>query len=231
MELGAEALLMDEDNCATNLMHRDAKMMKLVAPGQEPITPFIRTVRKIYQQLRISTILVIGGTGDYFDVADYVLMMDSYHCQDATERAKTIVAKFGSTATALDESEKPLCVTSASPRGIPQPAKMQPNGKVQVSRTGLISYGETEIDLTAVEQVVSTSQTNAISNILQKVAATSEATSLRDALQSIDEEMDNKGLNTLAPGQFHGGLTRPRMIEAGAAINRLRLHTISQIKN
>ena len=40
LELGAAALLMDEDTCATNFMMRDARMAALVAPDREPITPF-----------------------------------------------------------------------------------------------------------------------------------------------------------------------------------------------
>lgn len=83
---------MDEDACATNFMIRDDKMMQLVAPDKEPITPFVRKVRSPYEDLGISSILVVGGTGDYFDVADNVIMMDCYKCLDVTERAKQIVA-------------------------------------------------------------------------------------------------------------------------------------------
>ena len=73
-------------------MIRDDKMIQLVAPEKEPITPFVRLVRSLYDDVGISTVIVVGGTGDFFDVADTVLVMDSYHCVDATERAKQIVA-------------------------------------------------------------------------------------------------------------------------------------------
>ena len=222
-ELGAEALLMDDDSCASNFMNRDAKMMQLVAAGKEPITPFVRRVRALYEQLSVSTILVIGGTGDYLDVADHVLVMDSYHCQDASSRAKEIVNNFGGSTVPGDASSSPLCVASARLRIMTRPTQIRPNGKVKISRTGLISYGDTEIDLTSVEQIVDVSQTRAIANFLQKVGASSEGSSLRDALQSIEEALDQHGLETLAPGQFHGGLTRPRLLEAGAALNRLRV--------
>eukprot|EP00977_Amphora_coffeiformis_P010521 scaffold2476_cov193-Amphora_coffeaeformis.AAC.16 len=198
-------------------------MMQLVAAGKEPITPFVRRVRPLYEQLSVSTILVIGGTGDYFDVADHVLVMDSYNCEDATSRAKDIVKNFGDGIVAGDASSTPLCLASARPRTIARPAQIQPNGKVKVSRTGLISYGSTEIDVTAVEQIVSASQTSAIANFLQKVGASSEGSSLPESLRSIDEVLNQRGLDALAPGQFHGGLTRPRPLEVGAALNRLRV--------
>lgn len=212
-------------------MIRDAKMIQLVAAGKEPITPFVHIVRSLYEQLKISTILVMGGTGDYFDVADHVLVMDSYHCEDGTDRAKEIVAQFGGSASSPVSSSEPLRLASANPRAIPHPEKMQPNGKVKVSRTGLISYGNTEIDLTAVEQIVSASQTSGISNALQRIGKANAPCSIRDVLRAIDAAIDQNGLDTLAPGQSHGGLTRPRMIEVGAAINRLRLDgAIVQVK-
>lgn len=222
IELDAEALFMDEDNCATNAMIRDEKMMRLVASGKEPITPFVRIVRPIYEQLAISTILVVGGTGDFFDVADHVLVMDSYHCHDATSRAKEIADECGATKETGDASSAPLNIASARSRAITQPVRIQPNGKVKVSRTGLISYGNTEIDLTSVEQIVSSSQTSAIANFLKNVGTSSQGSGLREILQSIDKAVDQYGLETLAPGQFHGGLTRPRLLEVGAAVNRLR---------
>ena len=37
----------------------------------------------------------MGGSGDYFDVADQVLMMDEYHLKDVTEEAKEIANTDG----------------------------------------------------------------------------------------------------------------------------------------
>ena len=51
---------------------------RLVAKEKEPITPFISKVRALYDTLKVSSILVIGGCGDYFEVADTVIMMDCY---------------------------------------------------------------------------------------------------------------------------------------------------------
>lgn len=51
---------------------------RLVAKEKEPITPFISRVRALYETMKVSSILVIGGCGDYFEVADTVIMMDCY---------------------------------------------------------------------------------------------------------------------------------------------------------
>lgn len=90
VELGAQTLLIDEDTSATNFMIRDKSMQQLIAKEKEPITPFIDRVQALHQRLGISTLLVVGGVGDYFAVADRVLVMDHFRPYDETKRAHTI---------------------------------------------------------------------------------------------------------------------------------------------
>ena len=52
-------------------------------------------VKSLYEDYSVSTILIVGGSGDYFDVADQVLMMDEYHLKDVTEEAKEIANTDG----------------------------------------------------------------------------------------------------------------------------------------
>ena len=78
IESNTNVFLIDEDTSATNFMIRDYVMQKLVSKEKEPITPFIEIVKSLYDKLGISTILVVGRSGDYFDIADKVIQMDSY---------------------------------------------------------------------------------------------------------------------------------------------------------
>lgn len=91
MEAESKLLLIDEDTSATNFMVRDARMQELVSKTKEPITPFIDQVKQLYTNFGISTILVMGGCGDYFDVADCVIHMDSYIPYDVTQKAQNII--------------------------------------------------------------------------------------------------------------------------------------------
>ncbi len=75
-------LLIDEDKSATNFMIRDALMRRLVK--KEPITPFTERVRELYEQCGVSTILVIGGSGEYLSVADRGYLMEDYRIFDVT---------------------------------------------------------------------------------------------------------------------------------------------------
>jgi len=93
LEVGSRLLMMDEDSCATNFMIRDERMQKLVPKEKEPITPFIDQVQNLHQEHDVSTILVIGGSGDYFDVADTVLFMENYRPRVVTQRAHRIAAE------------------------------------------------------------------------------------------------------------------------------------------
>ena len=100
LEQSSSLLLLDEDTCATNFMIRDSLMQQLVARAKEPITPFIATVRSIFSELQTSVVMVIGSAGDYFAVADTVLMMDHYRPIDVTAKAKEISASTPGNASA-----------------------------------------------------------------------------------------------------------------------------------
>jgi len=73
-------------------MVRDSRMRTLIT--NEPITPFIYRVTSLTAQLQISTIVVIGGCGDWFDVHDTAIMLDNYKCVDVTKRAMGISKTF-----------------------------------------------------------------------------------------------------------------------------------------
>mmetsp|Transcript_20735 Transcript_20735/g.57303 ORF Transcript_20735/g.57303 Transcript_20735/m.57303 type:complete len:547 (+) Transcript_20735:337-1977(+) len=218
IELGTKSLLLDEDTCAGNCIFRDEKMKLLIANDKEPISPFINYVGSLKRDLSISTVMVVGAIGELFSVADLVLVMDSYRCEDATLRAKDIVR--GSTSQPIPSQSFGNIKNRIVVRD-----KFDPNGKVKTPRRGLIVYGDTEIDLSSVEQVVSFCQTTAISAYLQKLAAGAGANSkqpLLDVLDALDGLVDSQGLDALAVSQFHGGFTRPRKMEVGAAFNRIR---------
>ncbi|MEF1305899.1 ABC-ATPase domain-containing protein, partial [Vibrio owensii] len=63
IEAGASSLLIDEDTSATNFMIRDERMQALVAKGDEPITPLVDRIGQLRDELEISTIIVMGGSG------------------------------------------------------------------------------------------------------------------------------------------------------------------------
>lgn len=92
LEVGCRTLLIDEDTSATNLLVRDERMQALVR--NEPITPLVSKVRALYSEHGVSTIIVVGGLGDWLSVADRVVGMESYIPEDLTQLAKDLVQRL-----------------------------------------------------------------------------------------------------------------------------------------
>ncbi|EWM20828.1 ABC transporter, ATPase, putative [Nannochloropsis gaditana] len=149
-QVGAQVLLMDEDTCATNFMIRDLRMQLLVSKDKEPITPFLAKVQALYTQHGISSLLVIGGAGDYFEVADTVIMMDNYTPLDKTVAAKAIADQYSSSAGTSFFA--PHFGTLS--RRLPVPASLRTEGKVVARGKDKLQYGEEDVDLSGVEQLV-----------------------------------------------------------------------------
>jgi len=228
IEAGATGLLLDEDTSATNFMVRDARMQLLIHPKDEPITPFIDRVRELYESFGVSTVLVMGGSGDYFEVADAVIEMKAYRPLDVTDRAKEIAARASDTVTrevrapiSRPTDRIPLASSFDARRG-------RKDIKFSSRDCEEIVFGTTEIDLRGVEQLFDPSQTRAIAGVLHLASGRmmdGEAT-LREVLDALECFFDENGLDALDPfhraGRHPGALARPRRYEIAAAINRMR---------
>ncbi len=224
IEAGTQLLLLDEDTCATNFMIRDARMQRLVQNDKEPITPFIDRVKLLYDQLGLSTILVIGGAGDYFDVADTAILMDAYHPKDVTDEIKEIVEELP--AQRVKEKENSMVISTDR---IPLPSSFDIKGrkeKVKSKGKSSIIYGNNEIALHNVEQLVDASQTVAIGLIIKYIKNNyvNGVDSLAEILRKAYSDIEKNGLDVIAPfeGQHPGDYAMPRLQETFAAINRLR---------
>jgi len=223
IEMGAKILLIDEDTSATNFMVRDERMQELVAKEKEPITPFIDKVQKVYKEYGVSTILVMGGSGDYFDVADTVIMMDEYRTCCVTKKAKEIAARHevkrrdeGGSSFGDFSQRKPSAASFDAHRG---------KREVKIDAKGLkgIFYGEDFIDLSYLEQLVDISQTRCIGFLIHYYAKhyLDKSKNLREGLEKVMRDVEEKGFDILLPYKV-GNLALPRIYEVAGAINRMR---------
>jgi len=222
LEAGAHVLLIDEDTSATNFMIRDHRMQELVSKDKEPITPFIDKVRQLYQDMGVSTILVMGGSGDYFDVAEHVICMVEYKPYDVTEPACAIADKYRTDRRA----EGGRRFGNISER-IPLAHSFDPSKgrrEVRISSKGLqsIAFGTHHIDLGAVEQLVDISQTRAIGDAIYYATKYMDGgRTLREVVDAVLMGIMEKGLDLLSPMPV-GDYAAFRALELAAAINRLR---------
>jgi predicted ABC-class ATPase len=233
---GSEVLLMDEDTCATNLMIRDARMQRLIAAAQEPITPLIDKVRPLFDECGVSTILVMGGCGDYLAVADRVIAMQEFRPEDVTLRAQAIVAELPNARVVADQAFGPLPDGLRPPGGhrrvstqllTPRNPSKPHRGKVQGET---IRFYEQEVDLGAVAELIEVGQLKTLAATIVAIdqgwfepqLGKAEAVPLVELLAAFDRLLGNeRGLDQLTTGRS-GDLVRVRSIELAAALNRLR---------
>lgn len=224
LEAGSRLLLIDEDTSATNFMIRDGRMQALVAREKEPITPFLDKVRQLHRDLGVSTVLVMGGSGDYFEVADTVIMMDGYLPRDRTGEARRIAETF-STRRSFEGGESFGTVRARRPLPESIDPRRGPKRQVKIAAKSLklIGFGEEWIDLSAVEQLVDISQTRAVGDILNyaRERYIDGRKTIREILDLTEADLDREGLDVACPYQ-KGNLARPRRFELAAALNRLR---------
>ena len=223
LEMGATVLLIDEDTSATNFMVRDERMQELVVKEKEPITPFVDKVRKLYQDLKVSTILVMGGSGDYFDVVDTVIMMDGYRPRCVTQAAKEIAGHHATKR--IDEGGTTFGeVTPRRPRIESfDPSRGRKEVKIDAKGLRTILYGRTAIDLSYLEQLVDTSQTRSIGLFIHYYAQhyIHRGLPLKDGLERCFGDLEERGLDMLLPYRV-GNLAKPRIYEVAGATNRMR---------
>lgn len=212
------ALLLDEDTCATNLLIRDQRMRALVSSEREPITPLVDRIRALHRERGISTLIVMGGSGDYLDVADQVLIMDSYRLVDATAQARQVCDSQPRVDTSLPDFPLPA-------RRLPQrpEAKRRGPSRTRALGTQRLVLDRHEVDVADVSGLVDEGQALAVAWALRALLERhfDGRTSLPQALAQVAKRLDDVGLDAL--GEAHPAfLVRPRLVDVGAAVNRLR---------
>ncbi|WP_217527927.1 P-loop domain-containing protein [Vibrio cholerae] len=217
IEAGVTTLLIDEDTSATNFMIRDERMQALVSKGQEPITPLVDRIGQLRDELGISTLVVMGGSGDYLDVADTVIQMHDYQPVDVTEKAREVIAQHPTLRR--NECEIPLATFTPRALNCTTLQKLLLDGKFRVSAKGLdaLRFGKEFTDISALEQLQSSSEVNAIGWLWFQLA-------------QLPGWTDNpaKAMTKMLEGDWyqampnHGDLAKPRILDAMAALNRMR---------
>ncbi len=235
LEAGSRLLLIDEDTSATNFMIRDEMMQKLIVKEKEPITPFVDQVRNLHHEHGVSTVLVMGGSGDYFEVADTVIAMEEYVPRVVTAQARRIAA-----------SRKDVRIGESGGRfgpllrRVPLARSLSPRrgSKEKVAAKGLksILFGRQTIDLASVEQLVDRSQTRALGDLVWyglRRGYFDDETGMAEVIDRLLADVTEAGLDIISPygeedarkgrpGAHPGNYALPRRYEIAAMLNRMR---------
>ncbi|UTV30234.1 ABC-ATPase domain-containing protein [Photobacterium atrarenae] len=217
LEAGAQTLLIDEDTSASNFMIRDERMQALIAKSDEPITPLVDRISLIRDQLDVSVLLVMGGSGDYLDVADTVIQMHNYEAIDVTEKARKVVASHPTRRQLEGSAELRLPRTRKLNRSALQTMLEDGKFRIQVKGKNALRFGREFIDLQALEQVADASQLHTVGWLWFLLAQQKGWES--SPCKAFGKLLDDNWFQMMPK---HGDLAKPRVIEVMAVLNRMR---------
>ena len=224
VDCGAKVLLIDEDRSATNFMIRDRMMKALIE--KEPITPFTDRVNELHKVHGVSTILVIGGSGEYLYVADKIYMMEDYMIQEVTEKSKNICDSYNMTAVLPSPANWQQCRVIYSDRFSSYPEGSGAE-RLEVSDMGFIIIGDEKIDVRGLHDIVSPRQLDTLGFMLRylEVTNTDRKVDIKKKVDNMYERIENEGIDFLYSSFFttcERFLDLPRKQELMALINRMR---------
>jgi predicted ABC-class ATPase len=204
-------------------MIRDSLMKELVPEGDETITPFVQHIQNMLGS-GISSVLVMGGSSEYFSVANLIIQMKEYKPINVTERARSIVQKSGKPQPPRSsDKDKPV------PRkyiGAPS-ARIGGKPKIKAFKSGVINFGELEIKVDGVEQIADENVTYTIAHYIQYVfdkLNVRNGITVAEVMAEMDAAINERGLDLVCihEGAPNGGFKRPRMLDVVATVNRMR---------
>ncbi|MDP9476154.1 MAG: ATPase, partial [Actinomycetota bacterium] len=173
--------------------------------------------------LGVSTVVVVGGVGDYLDVADRVILLEDYAPSDATPRAHEVTRVFPPRAPLAERAVRP-------PRGRRILASSVDlgrggRGRETARSRGLhaVELGRERVDLSSVEQLAEAGQTEAVARLIGRFVAAGGVREMRGLVEEALATVSKGGLGELGGFRGHPGeMSLPRAQEVAAAINRIR---------
>ena len=222
IDYGSKLLLIDEDRSATNFMIRDLTMKALIQ--KEPITPFTERVNELYEKCGVSTILVIGGSGEYLSVADRVYMMDEYLIYNVSEKAKELGGRKMTEVKKTDDWKQSRKLLAEG--FTPYPAMLGPE-RLSIPDVGFILIGEEKIDVRGIQNVICQEQRTALGFMLRLLEIRQKDTvvDMKEAVGALFEELEAEGLDGVYSGNFpecDRFMALPREIDLFALVSRMR---------
>lgn len=224
VDSGAKLLLIDEDRSATNFMIRDRMMKELIE--KEPITPFTDRVNELYKTYGVSTILVIGGSGEYLSVADKIYMMEDYLIHDVTDKSKNICSSYNVTSVFPSSANWEQYRTLYSDRFSSYP-EGSGTEKLEVSDMGFVIIGDEKIDVRGLHDIVSPRQLDTLGFMLRylEVSNNDIKIDIERKINDLYARIDEEGIDFLYSSFFttcERFLDLPRKQELMAFVNRMR---------
>jgi len=168
---------------------------------------------------------VVGGVGDYLDLADTVVLLEAYRPREATQEARR-VAQSHPTGRVFGEPQHPLVLCPRAP--LPESFDPRRGRKARVRGRGLreLLYGEEVVDLSALD-LFENAQVRTIGALFRRLQNLADGqTPLRALVEGL---LAAEPFPDLFPLEEAPELAWVRPLELGAAANRLRALEVRQV--
>ena len=221
IDSGSMLLLIDEDKSATNFMIRDMRMKALIA--HEPITPFTDRVQELAKR-GVSTVLVIGGSGEYLAVADRILCMEEFVMHDVTDSARALCTEPLSAPPKPADWSQHRSLRAHRFTAVPQGSGSE---HLAIESLGFLRMGDEAVDLRDLGNLASAEQTEALAFCLRTLTMqnTAEEIDLSAKIDALFTRIQVEGLDVVWSSYFttcSRFLAMPRKFELLATVARMR---------
>ncbi len=223
MQMGCRCLLMDEDSSATNLLIRDRKMRALIPEKLEPVTPYLDLAVSLRDKKKVSTIIALGGNGDFLDIADTVIIMEEYRAVFGNEAASRVVKQYPRMSPDLEWKE-----SGGYNRQVEDfdPSRRKRAVSVERTETGF-ELGKDRAELRYYEHITDVTQYDTLSYCLvyaRQQGYFSKFDGLQPVMEKVIADIRESGWQVLYQGIYpHWNYCcQVRPMDIAAALNRLR---------
>lgn len=227
IEMGCDTLLIDEDTSATNFMVRDKKIQELISKDKEPINPFIEKIESLRDSIEVSSIIVVGGLGDYLDVADLVLLLDEYTVYDVSKKAKGISDKYSNVKLQFPKEKIEIKKRKLNMNETFD-IFSERNSKIRNRDLFELSLGKETVDIRALEQLVESGQVKYIGEIIKRIFTKNDQNyyDIKTILDILENRVNHETLMEILKLNS-GNVVYARKYEIASVINRIRTNIIN----
>jgi predicted ABC-class ATPase len=187
----------------------------------------VEHVRSLYEKKEVSTVIVMGGSGDYFSLADTVIGMIEYKPHDLTSQAHQIAR----------ENPSPEYLDAVPPSEIPRipipdvlnPSKGKRPVDIKIEDLLYMRFGTHKVQVGAIEQLVHPSQLRTIGYAIHYARRyTDGQRSIKEICRLVLADIQEKGLDCLSDREARGDFAEFRSYELAATLNRFRALRVKQ---
>lgn len=197
-ESGAKLMLFDEDSCANNFMYKDDRIRNIF--GKSSTSPFIDSAREFYSRYKISSIIAVGASAQYLDIADQAVVLRDYQVYEYADYKRK------------DYPHKPLAL---KPRMSDLGALRTGNAAQSIScADGSVRIGSSSIDITTHLTNPTAGQAEFVVMVLKDIILYSESggRTLKSVLENYYSRIDGNCKGVASSGSEYLEYVRPQSI-------------------